>query len=288
MNKSSHGYLFRIVDSDGIVYLFLLIMEKPSKEQQAGQIYSSLARKISTYLIIMLAIIIIAVISGGIFLWTKQGKLQNYTTPLNNQPQQTTSTPPATKTEPISDSDQGTRPDLKKIFELDKKESGTMIYYSDKLGVGFTYISDIPNPTTQITESGNQINVYGNTIEVFSKDPKISLEQVIQDRFLQGYDPTHCFVKTYQKTAKEKSSTYISAIISFPPSSDPREPEWVNTYDCPEDYSVTNGVRYFLMNDKVPGKFLFVRVGQDSAFYDGTPQTAGGTFGWSHSLQIIK
>lgn len=181
-----------------------------------------------------------------------------------------------------------TQSDFDRIFELNKKEIGTKIYYSEDLGVGFTYISH-PNSNypIDIKEHDNKISVLNQTIEVFIKDPGMSLEEAIQDRFLQGYDSKDCFVKTYE-IDKQKPSSYVSSGISFPLTDNPNAFWAQNSYKCPRDYSETNGARYFIMNRDVPKKFLFISIGQSSVASDGTPRTAEGGFNWDHSIRILK
>jgi len=172
------------------------------------------------------------------------------------------------------------------LFGLDKKVAGTKLYYSDKFGLGFTYFSEEPSFSSEIKES-DRIIVSDQSIEVFSKDPKISLEQAVKDRFLGGYDPKDCFVKI-SETNEQEMPNYVSAVISFPISTDTNNPWWQNADKCPRDYSETNGIRYFLMNKDVPGKFLFVRIGQASAASDGTPLVNGSLFNWTHSIRILE
>lgn len=237
--------------------------------------------------IIISVFLTILIVGSGIFWWTnqKQNELRNEITSLNslvNQLQQTSTTSTEVQSTPISTS--LTLSGVTRIFELDKKETGTKLSYYEKLGVGFTYLSYTPNSPVTVTESGSKIDVSGQTIEVFTKDPKITLEQAIENKFLQEYNSADCFVKTYE-TSEQKLSNYVSAGISFPRTNDLYAPWWQNSDKCPEFYSETNGLVYFLMNKDVPGKFLFVRLGQDSVASDGTP---GGGFGWSHSIRILK
>lgn len=176
------------------------------------------------------------------------------------------------------------------VFELNKKEPGTKIYYSEKLGVGFTYASPYPGVAVDISESGDIINVNGQTIEVFIKDPGITFQQALEQRFLQGYSGKDCFIQVGAET-EQGIIEYVRADISYPipDESDETSSWWENAAKCPENYSRTNGIQYFLMNEKVPGKFIFVRIGQDSAASDGTPKRAdGGGYNWSHSIRILE
>lgn len=190
--------------------------------------------------------------------------------------------------------------DLNTIFDLGKKVPDAKIYYSDKLGVGFTYVPSASgySPVT-VTEISNKIYVHaadldptqGQSIEVFPKDPKLTLQEAIKAKFLVGYDPKDCFVKTYDQAPENPDPglpNYAFAGISFPLGNDANEPWWQNAGKCPANYSETNGIQYFVMNKDVPNKFAFVVVGQDSIAPDGTPTTPDYGFNWSHSLQILQ
>jgi len=173
------------------------------------------------------------------------------------------------------------------VFGLANKEMGTKVYYSENLGVGFTYLPYSAEQTPTITEAENKISLEDQSIEVFTKDPSLSLEEAIKSKFLQGFNESECFVKNYEASEQELAN-YISAGISYPPTEDPNAPFWQNSDKCPESYSETNGIQYFLMNKDVPGKFVFVRVGQYSAASDGTPRTPESGFNWTHSIRILK
>lgn len=185
---------------------------------------------------------------------------------------------------------------LNELFDLNGKTPGTELYYSDKLGVGFTYAQQsATTPAIKISETDNKIHLYlanetpgdWQSIEVFNKDSKISLAEAIKSRFLANYSPEDCFVKN-TTTDEQKNAGYESAVISFPPAANSNGPWWENNNKCPANYSETNAVQYFLMNDSVPGKYIFLKLGQDSIASDGTPRTSSGGYDWSHSLKILK
>lgn len=113
--------------------------------------------------------------------------------------------------------------ELNQIFEMDKKSPDTKLFYSERLGVGFTYAPY--NPTFEegmsseglnlntIKEIGNKIYLTdgtgaansdpsswgGHSLEIFNKDQKDSLDQAITKEFLVGANPKDCFmaIKTY-------------------------------------------------------------------------------------------
>ena len=244
--------------------------------------------------IILVIVVVAIVVVGGYFFIVKKSE------PTAQQPTPTPSSNVQTPTPTTSQQPTPTQPQLNLniIFGLSSKEAGTKIYYSEKLGVGFTYLeaTDIKGADVTVTEIGSKIYVHlsnenpeeGKSIEVFTKDPDISFHKAIENKFLVGIDPKDCFVST-NDVREPKLLNYISAEISFPYSTDPNGWWGLNSDRCPEYYSETKGVQYFLMNNDVAGKFLFVKLGQDVIASDGTPwPEEWGGVDWSDSIQILK
>jgi hypothetical protein len=190
--------------------------------------------------------------------------------------------------------------DFNKIFGLVNMTEGYKLYFSERLGVGFTYD---PTPVAgfevTVTEKEDMIYIHGikedlkagKTIEVFKKDSKMSLEEAIKIQFLAKYDPKDCFVKTYP--IDPNFPGYVSAGISYPRPTEQETEEglpWMkNAAKCPATYTETNGVQYFMMNKEVPTKYVFVRLGQDSITNDGSAKSADGSSkDWSSSIRILK
>lgn len=172
---------------------------------------------------------------------------------------------------------------LESMFGLAAKRPGTKIYYSEKLGVGFTYLS-ASGEALNITESGNRISMGSQSIEVFEKAENQTLEQAVQSRFLKGYDTEDCFVTI--DAAEQEGQNFVSAKISFPPSDDPNGPWWQNNSKCPQDYSETNSRQYFLMDKDHPDRFFFVKLGQETIATDGASVSGGRN--WSSSIRILS
>ena len=191
---------------------------------------------------------------------------------------------------------------LNNIFDLNKKVSGTKIYYSDKLGVGFTYVDPSPASIMKVTESGSKIYIYDAketpsqwySVEVITKDPKLTLEEAVNSKFLAGYTSQDCSAKKYDISARGLSN-YVAVIISPPTAPSPLSlpPTITHTsssnISCSRYYSTS---QQFLMNKDVPDKFLYINNGQDVIAYDGTPGTTKGSgqngFVWSYSIRILK
>lgn len=195
-----------------------------------------------------------------------------------------------------------TQDELNTIFEMNKKKPGTKLFYSEKLGVGFTYnllegfssdIYEVP-----VLEEGNGV-VIGypekkgtppsgrKSLEVFTKDPKETLEQAITKEFLQGVDPKKCFAQKYEygDSYGKRLPGYNYAEIFYAPT---RVEPGINNgiENCPEKihrYARTNAALYFFEDTRVPSKYVFVVLGQESIAASGM-----GNEGWESSIRILK
>lgn len=193
--------------------------------------------------------------------------------------------------------------ELNKIFEMNKKKAGTKIFYSEKLGVGFTYnLLEGFSPDTYevpVSEQGNGV-VIGypekkgtsasgrKSLEVFNKDPKDTLEQAITKEFLQGVDSKKCFAKKYTDgdSSGKQLEGYTYAELSYAPT--PGSDAVINNgiENCPEKihrYVRTNASLYFFEDTRVPSKYVFVVIGQESIAYSGI-----GSEDWSSSIRILE
>lgn len=171
-------------------------------------------------------------------------------------------------------------------------------FTSDRLGVTFTYEpKPIETFEVVVTERDNKIYVHGTeeepeqgkTIEVFSKDASLSLSDAIKLQFLKNIAVTDCFVEDIARSPEDpRPGSYIFAEISYPPPATPDAPFWENSFKCPQEYSKTNAVQYFMMNQEVPTKFIFVKLGQDSITTDGVVRDGESRYDWSSSIRIVK
>ncbi len=103
-----------------------------------------------------------------------------------------------------------TQDELNTIFEMDKKSKDTKLFYSDKLGVGFTYLAS-PNENLLVKEEGNKVYLYlekysyknGESLEVFDKNPNDTLTQAITKQFLNKPNTKKCFVEEESNIYKD-------------------------------------------------------------------------------------
>ncbi len=172
-------------------------------------------------------------------------------------------------------------------------------FKSEKLGIQFTYESrPFPNVEVTTTEVGNKVYLHttkekpeqGKSIEVFTKDPKLTFKQAIEQMFLKNYSPQNCYVEEVpQDPLDARPDNYMFAGISYPAPTEPGAPFWQNGNKCPQPYSKTNAVQYFMYNPDVPNKFTFLTLGQDSITTDGVVPAAGqNPADWSGSIRIVN
>jgi hypothetical protein len=195
-----------------------------------------------------------------------------------------------------------TQDELNTIFEISKKKAGTKLFYSSKLGVGFTYslLDGFSSDKYEVpvAEEGNGV-IIGypekkgtpasgrKSLQVFNKDPKDTLEQAITKEFLQGVDSKKCFAQKYEKEYLSKENTqYKYAQIFYTPTQGEEVVINNGIENCPEkihDYVRTNASLYFFEDTRVPSKYVFVIIGQESIAYSGI-----GSEDWSGSIRILK
>lgn len=191
--------------------------------------------------------------------------------------------------------------ELNQIFEMDKKKPGTKLFYSDKLGVGFTYslLEGFSSDKYEVpvAEEGNGV-VIGypekkgtpasgrKSLQVFNKDPKDTLEQAITKELLQGVDSKKCFAQKYENEYLSKKNPQYKYAEIFYATTQVEEGINNGVENCPEkihDYVRTNASLYFFEDTRVPSKYVFVVIGQESIAYSGI-----GSEDWSGSIRILK
>lgn len=221
---------------------------------------------------------------------------------VENKPTETPATTPSATPEAPKEKVYS-QDELNKIFEMDKKKPGTKLFYSEKLGVGFTYAPHKEDPKSRILsikEKDSKIaiidqnsenlgdKIFENAdadIEVFTKDPKDTLGQAISKEFLTGVDSKKCFAT--KSTYGEQLEGYIYAVISYAPTSGSDVVINNGIENCPKEaqsYATRNdGIQFFLEDPKVPSKYVSLRIGQGAFAESGT-----GNEGWERSIRILK
>lgn len=160
------------------------------------------------------------------------------------------------------------------------------IYSSEALGIRFHFLSNpiLGDETIKVLEQGNRIYVYpsslpatqGQFIEKFNKSSVESLENAIRTQILKDKDPSRCMVTS------RKENNITKAEITFPISNpDVKDTFFEDSEYCSKDYAQTNGLRYFMYEEKHPNKFYFISIGQ-------YPITAGNDQTWQETIEIIN
>lgn len=148
-------------------------------------------------------------------------------------------------------------------------------YTSEKLSLTFTYLVNQNDQKIIVKENGNRICVTydpqdnkcseGQFLEVFDKSKTQRLEDAIKNKFLVTYSPEDCFIDSdpvHYEDIHPAMRNYEIAEITFPKTSDPNLPWWTNAEKCPQMYTSTNGVSYFLMDKDHSDKYLYFHIGQ--------------------------
>lgn len=140
-------------------------------------------------------------------------------------------------------------------------------YVSEKLGIAFCYPKMLGERKVEVIEEENKIYVdgkQGQYVEVFDKNPNDELNLAIEKQFLQDYDKNKCWVE--MATSKNLSPSLfknpdhifakpimyeVDLSIGLP-----------NNQFCPQPYSMTNGINYFMMDKNNLDRFFFFSIGQ--------------------------
>jgi len=163
-------------------------------------------------------------------------------------------------------------------------------FYAEDLGIEFTYALRWPDSSDyeiNPVQVGSIVYIDalpgegGHSVEVFTKDSNISFEEALRRQFSL---PQDCIVRSLALDfllPGYNAAQIISPISIF------------EDYDAAaakcSKYLQENGARYFMMNERVPDKFIFVDLGQYLSTSDGiyTPDFEGGDKPWNSSLRIL-
>jgi len=139
------------------------------------------------------------------------------------------------------------------------------IYTSSVLGISFIY----PKNKILVFEKENKICVtynandqnceMGQFVEVFEKSADETIQEAIQKQFLKEKDLSKCKVTLPVKI--NYPVNFVEAEITFDINGD-MEQVWEMTKYCSQNYAMTNGMRYFLMDKNHPTKLMFFSIGQ--------------------------
>ena len=148
-------------------------------------------------------------------------------------------------------------------------------FTSEKLGISFQYAEQNFGHDIVVKEVGDKVYVYsppqqtiqqGQSVQEFSKDPKDNLTTAISKNFLAGISAKECSVELSSPESYQYPASYVVAQITYPKTPD-LVPGQISA-KCPQAYSQTNGIRFFVMDRQIPDKFFFFDIGQYAFWTD--------------------
>jgi hypothetical protein len=158
-----------------------------------------------------------------------------------------------------------------KPYIEDTNISGQKKYVNPELGISFLYLEYDYDGKNKIStkQISNKIYVYadaytydsGQYLEMFQKNPNISLEETLKKTFLENYSTIDCTVVT-ETTPSSYPTSYIQANIKVPGEFTDLEDMSIKWQKCPKTYVQTNGMSFFLMDQNYSDKFAFFSIGQ--------------------------
>lgn len=187
-----------------------------------------------------------------------------------------------------------TQAELEEIFDLKNKVEGTKIFYSENLGIGFTY-EPYPygNDRTEIKfiEEGNVVRIQGSEfdytprIEVFEKKSDQTLKQAVEERFLKGINPEKCFVES-RDWGFINNEAHNIIMINYVTTENDDTPYWESAYNCSsaEPYAVTNEASYFIEDKLNNSKYSYVSYSTQ----DGYISNGGEKQYFTESIRFLK
>lgn len=216
---------------------------------------------------VILPIILVLLILGVVGYIVYNNIQQNSKYPIKYVPNTKEATPVST----TSGEKEKTR--NKVSIEFDQER-----YTSENLGISFIYVPTHSIITNYVKEIGNKIYVYNNLndldinddygqyVEVFDKDPSLTLKEVVELKFLSGYSKEDCIA--IEKDVRDRSENYQQVVIEVP-----REFYTLGEYlaerdDCPLPYTATGGYMYFLMDENYPNRYVYISATMDPTMAD--------------------
>lgn len=204
---------------------------------------------------------------------------------------------PDTKTindEPVSESPLVSEGEYKKIIDLTAMNPLTQVYYSENLGIAFTYFAEYQGVNlAATTEIGGRVYVYkpnikstaddsADFIEVFKKESSQSLEEAVREDFLQAYEFSCDLVEVSKKYSGIDGSLGFERLIDGPQSGMPDR----QSNPCPD----LGGYGYYFVG--LAGdleRYVLIGHGQEVVFSDGNELGESGFYSpWYTSIRSLR
>lgn len=181
-----------------------------------------------------------------------------------------------------------------RIWEEDCSDDGlatNSTVINEQLGIKVSYYSN-PDNETQARAEGSKIyfsmpgpdaggSGSSQFLEGFSKDAGASLKEAIEKDFLSHVDQGQCFVEISGDTP-----AYQKAVISYPDTPCSDGGPAFTCHACPDGYSRTNGLSYFIYYKNHPGQYFFYSIGQFSLLM-GAP-AANPRLEWFNNVEFVE
>lgn len=122
-------------------------------------------------------------------------------------------------------------------------------------------------------------------VEVFNKNPQLSLTDALRQQFLAGYSEADCsIVYPYRPGDPKEDMSYQTATIQIVRrTADTWRQLDAKLAKCPAGYTESGrGILYFMMDPKHPNKLLFLKIGQDNL-----PSGVGGLM-WDGTIKVLQ
>jgi hypothetical protein len=191
--------------------------------------------------------------------------------------------------------------DIPGEYEWNKDNSEVKTFYSEKLGVTFTYLSPwgytygsvgdfkIESYDIVVKEEENKIYIDRDPlssdsfpkIEVYYKDEKTPLLNAVVETF-KNIDEDKCFIANTGGVFDVYSSNLYNSILMKDRSQYPQG-LYIHLRCGHKGNTEIDDSEHVIMNADIPTKFIKVQVGQDLLTRDAT-----GEYGWQDSIKILK
>jgi hypothetical protein len=181
----------------------------------------------------------------------------------------------------VADKQAGSAVETKTGSEYIDLGNGLSKYVNYDLGVAFQV--DYSKQRVYQTDRALRIEMKDSpaiyqTVVVFEKDSQASLKKAVEDAMLKAYKSEDCYVAV-SKGMNDWDKAQIEVPVSDDDTMEQITAKWGK---CPQQYTTTNGISYFLSDPSVKSKMAYFLIGQFSMDID-----EAGT-GWQTTFEFLN
>lgn len=243
-------------------------------------------KKILVYLLIILFALLTAFYVGT--LWDKKSRTQSGVSPTP-KPLSFNATKPTSQLPNFANPSPSPTP---KTGSTEKTDIANQYRYTSyKHNVSFLYKSNNDQPAA-VMEDGNRIYVYiqinrdtdyktGQYIEFFNKEGAATLQQAMEREFLSDYPKTDCVFTNEPKIVAGTLKNFEIGNIKIANFTGDMEKDLEKYNKCPKNYTMSNGVSYFIYDKNFPTRYAFLSIGQYGIMADAETQ-------WINTIEFIN